>query len=297
MQQLVSCPACTSRNIALAYWSPTTRGQDNKKWRVDECSDCTHQFLNPQPSWEEVEPYYSDYAAFDPKRDDPSLDGPELEAARHSGRLRHITLRPGKLLLDVGCNTGKFIRLAKKLGMEVTGIEPREQPADLGRSNGLNIFGGTLEDFANSTSEKFDMITANQVIEHVPNPIEVLATMRSLLAPGGIVWISVPNAAYPLARSLKGRWHSTDIPLHLMQFTPRSLAIAGERAGLVAVTQETESLNGAVAGSIRQYLRHTWKLPQRVTTKIGSINSIAAHYARWMDAKANGEAILAEFTS
>lgn len=295
METLANCPACESTNISLAYWSPTTRGQDNKKWRVDECSDCTHQFLNPQPSWNEVEPYYDIYAKFDPNRDDPRLDGPELETARASGNLRHIAIQSSKRLLDVGCNTGKFIRLAKKLGMDVTGIEPRDYAASAAKANGLNVFNGTLEDFATQSNEKFDIITANQVIEHVPNPIETLSTMRDLLSPSGYIWISVPNAGYPLARSLMGHWHSTDIPLHLMQFTPKSLEACGRSAGLAVKDQKTESLDRAVAGSIRQYLRHKWMVPLRLTSRIGAINKIADSYGRRMDSRLNGEALIAEF--
>lgn len=43
--------------------------------------------------------------------------------------------------------------------------------------------------------------------------------MKALLAPGGFIWIAVPNASYPPSKSLKGRWHSADPPYHLMQFS------------------------------------------------------------------------------
>jgi 2-polyprenyl-3-methyl-5-hydroxy-6-metoxy-1,4-benzoquinol methylase len=297
MLNLKTCPACNSCNISLAYRSISTRGDDGKLWRVDECANCTHRFTNPQPSWKDVELYYKIYAKSVPARDDLSREASDLVQAQQTGLLRHIPIPTGKRLLDVGCNTGTFLRLAKALGAIIKGIEPRLDAAESGRANGLDIYCGTLEKFAETSNETFDVITANQVIEHVPDPAETLSIMRKMLAPEGMIWISVPNAAYPIARSIKGYWHSTDLPLHLMQFTPRSLAACGERAGLNVRAQKTESMDLAVAVSIRQYLQHKWKVPWRISSRIGLIDSYARKLASRLDQQCNGESILMEFNS
>ena len=140
------------------------------------------------------------------------------------------------------------------------------------------------------------MVTANHVVEHMPNPVEALAAMRGLLKPGGYIWISVPNADYPLAVKLRGRWHSTDLPFHLMQFTPQSLTLTGERANLKMRSLTTESLPDATASSIRLYLRYRWGLPRRVTERVGWIDRRwAPHMARKMDSRGSGESLIAEF--
>jgi hypothetical protein len=118
--------------------------------------------------------------------------------------------------------------------------------------------------------------------------------MKQLLAPGGYAWIAVPNASYPIAKALKGWWHSSDLPYHLMHFTPESMALAGSRAGLRVRCQRTASMPEAVASSLRQYLRYTWMIPRRLTEKIGIIDVAANWYAQRVDAKAAGEAILTE---
>jgi 2-polyprenyl-3-methyl-5-hydroxy-6-metoxy-1,4-benzoquinol methylase len=202
-------------------------------------------------------------------------------------------------VLDVGCGAGWFLRISKKLGAIEQGIEPSEYAAALAKKQGLSVFQGTLESYVEQAplGTQFDIITANHVIEHVPRPVDTLRAMKGLLAPGGYAWIAVPNADYPICRSLEGRWYSSDLPYHLMQFTPTSLAEAGRRAGLKVRSQTTESIPQFVAASMRLYLRYKWKLPRRLTQKLRVIDTASNWYAHRMDAKIAGEAILTEFVA
>jgi hypothetical protein len=120
--------------------------------------------------------------------------------------------------------------------------------------------------------------------------------MGSLLAPDGYIWIAVPNADCVFCRDLRGRWHSADLPLHLMQFTPESLAYAARQAGLEVIAIDTYSLPSATAASIRQVLRQRYFVPQRLTMRMPVIASyFAPRVARRLDAKGRGEALMARF--
>jgi hypothetical protein len=121
--------------------------------------------------------------------------------------------------------------------------------------------------------------------------------MKNFLAPNGYIWISVPNAAYSIARSLKGYWHGTDIPLHLMQFTPKSIAVAGEHADLRVIGQSTDSPEAAVSLSVRQYLKHKFKVPQRFSERLPLLENYSRHLARKLDANMRGEAIITRLAS
>jgi 2-polyprenyl-3-methyl-5-hydroxy-6-metoxy-1,4-benzoquinol methylase len=298
MKQLTACPVCDSRDLIFAFSAPSTRGQDQRQWSVSECKACSHQFMNPQPDWSELEHYYSSfYAPYNPKHGSQDEDEGEIAKAKQTGKFRHIDIPAGKRLLDVGCGGGRFLRIAKKLGALEQGVEPSSYAAEVARKQGLNVFNGTLESYGEQASPgaQFDVITANHVLEHAPNPVEVLGVMKKLLASGGLIWIAVPNAAYSLCRALRGRWHSTDLPFHLMQFSPASLTEAGRRAGLVVQKQTTESLPQNVATTMRQYLRHRWMVPGRLTAKISLIDRVAESYAPRFDAEVSGEAIIIEF--
>jgi 2-polyprenyl-3-methyl-5-hydroxy-6-metoxy-1,4-benzoquinol methylase len=298
MRTLSSCPICESKQVSFLYSAPTTRGIDQRPWSVSECERCGHQFMNPLPSWNELQFYYnSAYGAYDPMHGSQSDDDSEIEEAKRNGKLRHIRIPTGLRLLDIGCGAGRFLRLCKKLGATEQGIEPSEYAAKIAQQQGLRVFHGTVESYVEDadTVSQFDIITANHVIEHVPEPVETLRAMRRLLAPDGFIWIAVPNAAYPICRALKGMWHSSDLPYHLMHFTPASIADAGRRAGLTVRRQTTESIPRFVASSMRLYLRYNWKIPRRLTARIGLIDTVANWYAPRIDAKVSGEAILTEF--
>lgn len=293
MKILSSCPVCSSSKLHLAFEAPTTRGQDKKLWKVSGCDSCSHQFMNPQPSWDELEPYYANgYQAHGARE---ALDEEIIKEAERTGKLRHVPLPTGKRVLDVGCGGGSFLRLCRRFGATVHGVEPSESAAEVAREQGVPVFCGTVEQFAAETNDRFDLITSAHVVEHLPDPLSALSAMKKLLAPAGMIWISVPNGAYPLARALRGHWHSSDLPYHLMHFSPESLAIAGKRAGLALHAQTTESLPRAVEATLGQYLRFRWTIPRRLSRS--AVRSISPWLAARSDRTNTGEAILAEFVA
>jgi 2-polyprenyl-3-methyl-5-hydroxy-6-metoxy-1,4-benzoquinol methylase len=292
MQQLSHCPVCGSDRIHHHYAAPTNRKIDAQRWQVDRCEACTHGFMNPQPSWDDLEPYYSEtYSEYDP---DLGKDDEVVAQAQRTGEFRHIKITPGDKLLDVGCGGGFFLRIAARLGADVEGVEPSPVAAQQCRGMGLEIFTGTLDQYAIAQPHKrFDIITANHVLEHVPNPVATLAVMKGLLSPRGMVWLAVPNADCEFSRTLKGKWYGADLPYHLMQFTPKSLSVASERAEMDIRSLTTYSLPSGVARSIQQILRHRYLVPSRLTRRLGIIESyFAPRLAHRLDTACRGDTIL-----
>jgi 2-polyprenyl-3-methyl-5-hydroxy-6-metoxy-1,4-benzoquinol methylase len=301
LKKMTNCPVCESSHLSFAFSAPTTRGLDQRQWSVFECSSCGHQFMNPQPSWQELQVYYNnEYIAYQPAHgSEDSNDEREVAKAKRNGFIRHIPVPAGLRVLDVGCGGGWFLRICKELGAIVQGVEPSEYATEMARKQGLQVFCGTLEEYIGQAPDdtQFDIITANHVVEHLPDPVKTLRSMKRVLAPGGYVWIAVPNAAYPICRALKGRWHSSDLPYHLMHFTPASMAVAGHRAGFKVRHQMTESIPTHVTDSIGLFLRYRCFLPRRLTQHFGFITTVSKWYAQRVDAKVIGEALLTEFTA
>src|SRR5437660_1324092 len=112
MRQLSACPVCESTRIRHELDAPTTRGLDRKVWRIDRCEECTHGFVNPQPTWDELEAYYTEsYDAYDPSHGAEASDDVVFEKARRDGEFRHVRISQGTRLLDVGCGAGFFLRI------------------------------------------------------------------------------------------------------------------------------------------------------------------------------------------
>ena len=249
-------------------------------------------FLNPRPSWRELETYYSaQYAAYKPSHGASATDDKVIAQARSTGRFRHIPIPEGKRLLDVGCGGGYFLRICAKLGATVQGLEPNAIAAAQARQQGFPVFNGMLDDF--DSVDRFDFITANQVLEHVPDPVSTLAKMKSLLAPGGMIWLAVPNGDCVWARKLGWRWDGADLPFHLLQFGPRSLTMAAERAGLKVGRLYTSSAPKIVAYTVRKHLRARYGIPQMLSAFFITPRRGAAIGAR-LDAETAGDNLIAE---
>jgi 2-polyprenyl-3-methyl-5-hydroxy-6-metoxy-1,4-benzoquinol methylase len=200
------------------------------------CTQCglvsaaaSSQNANFPDSIEHYEPAYRQY-----------LDEDHGDAGREDHVIawieRYANLaRPDARLLDVGAGSGKLLRrLRKTRQCRVSGIEPsmplfREyQLADLG------IAAVTLPELAAQEPEGFDVITALDVIEHVPSAREFVGALSALTKPGGFVFVSTPDASGVLARLLGRFWHHFNA-YHYVLYDARTLAHAARTAGFVTV--------------------------------------------------------------
>ena len=170
-------------------------------------------------------------------------------------------------LLDVGCGNGRFLAQMRELGWEVMGVEPDSEAARIARKRfGLDVFQGTLEE-AKFPDNSFDAITMNHVIEHVPDPIGLLAECRRILKPDGKMVMVTPNIQ-SLGRYLFGKaWLHWDPPRHLVLFSPKSLRACAERAGLRVRSLWTTSKGACFIWTASRLIRRDGKLlrgtPQR----------------------------------
>jgi 2-polyprenyl-3-methyl-5-hydroxy-6-metoxy-1,4-benzoquinol methylase len=145
--------------------------------------------------------------------------------------------RAGLRLLDVGCGSGRFLRIARDRGHEVSGLEisPRAAAA----AEGLRVIVGNPEtgEGLGQVGSGFDVITLLDVLEHTFDPARVLRTLRPLLAPGGVMIVSVPNVGCLPARLtlLAGSFPSESSGIfdagHIRWFTRSNLAGYVAQAG------------------------------------------------------------------
>lgn len=92
-------------------------------------------------------------------------------------------------VLDFGCGAGGFLTLAKQVARKVCGIEVESRLKPYFMENALDVR-CELDEF----DEKFDVVTLFHVLEHFPNPSELLKKLANILKPGGQILIEVPNA-------------------------------------------------------------------------------------------------------
>jgi SAM-dependent methyltransferase len=102
-------------------------------------------------------------------------------------------------ILDIGCGYGEFLYFLQRMGYSNTqGIDLNRQQVEVGSSLGvLNIHCGDIRKFLVEADRSFDLISAIDVLEHIPKDevLELLDLVHKALSPGGTFLCQVPNLA------------------------------------------------------------------------------------------------------
>ncbi|MGH8687195.1 MAG: class I SAM-dependent methyltransferase [Burkholderiales bacterium] len=195
---LYACTAC-----GLAFRFPILAAHDYDVLYGDASSDCWADDPG-RTDWALVEEYLSQHA-------------PE-----------------GARVLDFGCHTGGLLQ---RLGARYlkTGVEVNPGAARLARERTGTEIVARLDALA--SDKRFDIVTAVDVVEHFPDPGEVMASLLDVLARGGTLVVTTGDAGHWLAKVTGARWWYCYFPEHLAfisePWARGWLARSGVRAQLV----------------------------------------------------------------
>jgi len=146
-------------------------------------------------------------------------------------------------ILDIGSGPGFFLLHGKERGWQTIGIEPSTKAAAHSRDLGLEIMEGFLTTETASQLGEFDVVHMSEVIEHLPDPREMVSLVRRLLTPGGIAYVTAPNDYNPFQEALRKAcgyqpWWVAP-PYHINYFDFDSLSQLLSSCGFEVVLRET----------------------------------------------------------
>jgi SAM-dependent methyltransferase len=127
---------------------------------------------------------------------------------------------PGRRVLDLGCRYGALTR-AYADGNDVVGVDVDREALAEAAKLGIETRWADVEQRLDVPDGSFDVVVAGELLEHLRDPASVVAEAERVLAPGGLLVGSVPNA-YRLKnrlRFMRGRPPEQD-PTHLHLFSP-----------------------------------------------------------------------------
>jgi SAM-dependent methyltransferase len=208
------CPYCG--NSGKLHLAMTSRS-------YYRCSGCDLIFRDIAESHDDVvttyrDDYFRGYSA-------DQLGGQRVRLFDH---ILDLLVKHGEVgrLLDVGTGCGFFLVAAQKRQWEVKGVEPSIESVEVARrQNGLDVFTGTLQEYAENS--RFDVITFINVLDHSSLPWFEIRQASQLLRPGGLIYLRFPNGLlhsrlYRIAH--KGNFGYSlrrFLVFHAYSFTPR----------------------------------------------------------------------------
>lgn len=196
---------------------------------VGYCRCCSHVQLMERPTSEQLDLIYlGEYTNVIAKGVLPSADQTALDCKAFfdfadGGRL------PGNgRILEIGCFDGSFLSLFE--GRKLIGCEPNPMGRIAAEHYGVEVvpryFSAT--DFEDSS---VDLVIMRHLIEHLPEPLEVLEECRQIIKPGGRLLIETPYIEHTLTQHVVGNFYHQ----HLHYFSRESLPLIFQRAGFEIV--------------------------------------------------------------
>ncbi len=229
------CRVCGGDTVPLGRKHCAFSG---RTYGLRQCRACWFAFV--EDPWTEYDRIYTDdyYAGrgADPHVDYvDEFDHPDSTVRQYEWRgivaavNALVPAAAGARWLDYGCGNGGLVRYARGAGHpHAVGYDTGAMAARA-RGAGLPIL---TDDELREAAGTFDIVTAIEVIEHVPDPVAVLSAMRRLLVPGGLLFVTTGNARPFRERLLSWRYVLPDV--HVSFFEPGTLARAMDRAGFRA---------------------------------------------------------------
>ncbi|AIQ65876.1 hypothetical protein PSTEL_24970 [Paenibacillus stellifer] len=233
-QKAEVCPVCGGTEFDPLY---SILGHDNFLTEHYRCLDCCTVFMNPMPTEEYLDDFYNrtyysknhrEKMGWDSKLDNINvaiLNANENRMDLVENYLSASLRYPKGKLLDIGCSTGHFLNEAKLRYWDVKGIEISDQAAQVARTKyGLDITTGTIS--AGMFDEGyFDVVTAWDVIEHIPDPKDFITNVKYILKSGGLLVLNTPNISSTASYFEQEKWRHLDPPLHVVLYDHISMGV------------------------------------------------------------------------
>lgn len=196
-------------------------------------------------------------------------------------------------LLDAGANYGHFLKVASDrydaVGFDISPAAVRWSVERFGVRNRI----ASIYDIPSDLGAPFDGVVSFDVIEHVPDPGAALTNLASLVKPGGLLFLSTPDAGSLVARLMGQRWHYLDPVQHIVLFNranltrllrktgfePIAFRSVGHRYRLSYILDRLTYLHGrgmigAILRAARALMRPFGAIP--ITLNLGDVMGVVA---------------------
>ncbi len=270
----IACPFCGGVGTRMLDAWDRNRETTRERFVYARCRGCGTVFLVDPPA--DLGRYYADdYYHFGPDGEPAwKTDAPRMQAASYRVGLLLSHTEPGRLI-EIGAGTGAFASAARSAGYEVSAIEMSERCCRyLSEREGIDAICSDRPLDAIASLPPARVVALWHVLEHLPNPGEVLARVVEKVEPGGVLAIGVPNPRSLQFRVLRSRWAHLDAPRHLCLIPPAALIGKGRDLGMRSVALSTTDPDGLECNFFG------WVSALRRRPAVGPTPDLVSHAAR-----------------
>ena len=239
--EMIYCPVCGSESFTRLF-------QKQNEIFV-RCESCMLVLINPRPIYNQgLSTYDHDYSEHYAIKSGKKL----RRCRRWVNRVRRRYGLGGRWL-DIGCSVGFVVVAAEEAGFEGYGIDIEPWGLEYGRKNFhlQNLSQGMLEK-QHYPDHYFKVISLYDVIEHVPDLNILVAEIKRILTPGGVIDIITPDISHWRVPGLLENWKEIKPSEHLYYFNQHILSRLLQKHGLKIVKKRFN-----IKPALRVYVQHS----------------------------------------
>jgi len=155
--------------------------------------------------------------------------------------------------IDIGCGSGKIVKFMRDAGFDSYGTDVSAIGGEVGREQELKIIVGDFNE-VDVPQNYFDYLYTRHALEHINEPNETFKKLSSLLNEDGVGYISVPNVDSFTSRLFGRYWYFLGAPLHVINYTPKSITIMLEKYGMQVLKIKASADYIAILGSFQAFI-------------------------------------------
>jgi len=206
------------------------------KFHLRQCVSCNLIFNSPRLLDQEFPKLYDANYYFFSQTAQQAIAHVKSQYLRSIALIEHEHAPTSRRIVEIGSAKGYYLALLKALGWTVQGVELSAFAASFAeRMFDIPVFNGTVETYADQCKERFDVVAAFDVIEHVLAPDKFVCAISQLLKTGGTLILDTPNGNAKHIQTHRELW-SGFIPFHIYFFNQQNLQRLLEKYGFSVST-------------------------------------------------------------
>jgi 2-polyprenyl-3-methyl-5-hydroxy-6-metoxy-1,4-benzoquinol methylase len=219
--QTKRCPICESiMGIKLV----------KNNYEIVQCLECDFLCVNPMPSAQKITDYYA--TAYRGATEDwypKDLDRRWRAFTRSLLFVRYIL---GKDVVDLGCGGGQMLQALGRFAKSATGVDLSSNSIAFARKHFAKhtFYDEPLSTFA-QRGLTYDFVFSSELLEHLADPHEFMRTVSQITRPGGLVYLSAPDAGHAAVPIPLKSWTDICPPEHLQWFSEHNLNLLFQQYG------------------------------------------------------------------